>query len=108
MWHRIATTSSPFSEVPLVPLVFFLVLLVLRSRFVRDRPGGITDLCLLELLSEFLELLFQIVEFFFEFADSIRFGFRLNEPYFTGKKMRVTDFLLTGLPWQANNKRGIA
>jgi hypothetical protein len=69
---------------------------------------GSTIRSLLELLPELLELLFQIVDFFLEFANSIRLGFRFNEPYFTGKKMRVTDFLLAALPRQADNERRLA
>ena len=67
---------------------------------------------LLELLPELLELLFQIFDFLFEFADSIRlrfrFSFSFSEPYFTGKKMRITDFLLAGLPRQPDNERPLA
>ena len=55
-----------------------------------------------------VELLFQIFYFFLEFANSIRLTFRFSEPYFTRKKMRVTDLLLAGLPLQANNERGLA
>src|SRR5262245_13049778 len=81
-----------------------------RKRFrmsLNDHPVCTLKELLLELLSKLFKLFLQIVDFSLEFADSIRLHIRLSESYFTRKQMCVTDFLLAGLPGQADNERGL-
>ena len=66
------------------------------------------SISLLELLPKLLELLFEILDFFLEFTNSIWLRFQFSEPYFTRKKMRVTDFLLAALSRQPGYEVGLA
>src|SRR5437867_217058 len=108
--------STRWSCVPPPPTILRLFIIAscysvlgFQTRVFTIRPfGQLSILFLLELLPELLELLFQILDFFFKLADSIELGFRFGECHFTGKKMRITNFLLPCLPRQANDERRLA